>query len=269
MFFLGISVIISCQKDNEKNVPEDCFDKPIGEMVSLGEFDFNAQLFDSDSSCASCEKGYYVPVYQIPVLSSEIISTAKNVYSIPDYKFSPYVNYKWAYRHVKQPDGYSCSWTSYVICAGNIINAFAGSYPVTVSQVYSVKAGCAESKLITSLADYANTKDRNFVKARVIALNKSTTTDFDAIKQMMLLLFVNKTPFVTIAKSGSYNHYVIVYGIDWKCGLTGSKIYFTDPLDRDYYSFDANVKSLDLQSFISLMRTNTTSNFNFLEILSK
>jgi membrane-bound inhibitor of C-type lysozyme len=175
--------------------------------------------------------------------------------------------YKWAYRHVRQPTSTSCSWTSYVICAGNVANAFYRGYPVNRNQVYRVMTGCDTSKLITTLSWYANRYDRNYVHTDVSALRKSTSTYLDVIKKMLTMLYQNKTPFVTIAKSGSYGHYVTVYSIYWNKGLTGSLIYFTDSLDPDHGSFNANVKSMDLGTFLYKMRTNSNNFYNFLRVL--
>ncbi len=197
------------------------------------------------------------------------LTAAVSVFSIPTYAFRCYDNYKWGYRHVKQPDGSSCSWTSYVICTGNIAKISGRNYSVTSDQVYVVKDGCVGSKLVTSLRDYANNTDKNVVKARTISLQKSTTDCLGVFKQMMLLMYLNKTPFVTIAMSGNYTHYVTVYSIYWKVGVVGSKIYFTDSLDPDRGSFDQNVKYMDLWDFYCAMKNNSNSYYNFLELLPR
>lgn len=194
------------------------------------------------------------------------INNAVSVLSIPTYSFRCYDNYKWAYRHLKQPNSTSCSWTSYVICTGNIAAVCGRDYPVTKDQVYEVKDGCNGSKTVTALRDYANDVDRRFVRAKAIGLRKRTSDCLDVFKQMMLLLYVNKTPFVTIAKSGKYTHYVTVYAIHWKKGLVGSKIYFTDSLDKDRGSFNKNVRYMDLWDFFCAMRDNSNSYYNFLEL---
>lgn len=198
-----------------------------------------------------------------------LITNAVSALSIPTYAFRCYDNYKWAYRHVRQPDGSSCSWTSYVICTGNMAAVAGRIYPVDVDQVYEVKDGCGGSKSVIALRDYANSVDRNYVRARTIGLRKSTSDYLDVFKQMFLLMYVNKSPFVTIAMSGRYTHYVTVYSIYWKKGVVGSKIYFTDSLDPDRGSFDANIKYMDLWDFYCAMRNNSNSYYNFLELLPR
>lgn len=195
-----------------------------------------------------------------------IINNAISPFAIPNYNFRCYDNYKWAYQHVKQPDKHSCSWSSYVICTGNIAAVCGKNYPVSEDQVYVVKDGCGESQDITVIRDYANDVDRKFVKAKSISLKKNKTDYLDVFKEMMLLLYVNRTPFITISMSGKYTHYVTVYSVYWKQGIVGSKIYFTDTLDPDRGSFNKNVKYMDLWDFYCSMKKNSNKCYNFLEL---
>ncbi len=249
LFILFVSIsFFSCQKDDleidETNEEE---------FVSLGDF-----VSDENDSMVFL-KGYIRDIlFRIEV--------ATCYGGIPEYVFRCHENYKYSYRHIKQPDNSSCSWTSYVICAGNICSAFGQRYyPVTLSQMNVVKRSCNGSSLITSLANYAITRDG--LRARVVSLPKYTTSYLSVIKEMMNILEIDRIPFLAITKSGTRAHYVIVYSIHWNGDLPGSKIYFTDPLDKDNGSFEKNVKSMDLDEFLYRMKTNSNSNYNFLQIL--
>jgi len=256
MLIVSFFITVACEKDFNPvvdNIESVVVDND--SLSPLGELDPDADVFVNLSN----EKAYAISEYAI--------RTASQPKHIPIYQFRCYENYKWTYKHVKQPDGTSCSWTSYAICTGNVVNAFGAYYPVNINQVYKVRDGCGWGKYIGDLCYYANSIDRKYVRARVVSFEKKYISDFEVIKQMMLLLYVNKTPFVAIAKSGSYTHYVVVYGIHWGSNSLKSIIYFTDPLDYNYGSFNSNVRSMDLYEFVRLMRTNSNNNFNFLEIL--
>jgi hypothetical protein len=263
--------VAGCQKedvvDENQNLVDDVLSdenrpKSLGEYVPEDDQFFKENVLDyayeSESTIQKSGDFMY-----------NTINDAVSVLSIPTYAFRCYDNYKWGYRHVKQPDGSSCSWTSYVICTGNIAAVCGQTYPVTINQVYTVKNGCGGSSLITKLRDYANVTDKNVVKARTMSLQKSTNDCLGVFKQMMLLLYVNRAPFVTIAMSGNYTHYVTVYSIYWQKGVVGSKIYFTDSLDPDRGSFDQNVKYMDLWDFYCAMKNNSNSYYNFLELLPR
>lgn len=184
--------VAGCEKDDiiideNQNLIDDVLSdedrpKPLGEYVPEDDQFFKENVLDY-------ENGPETNFLKSGDAMYNLISNAVSVWSIPNYAFRCYDNYKWGYRHVRQPDGYSCSWTSYVICTGNIAAVCGRTYPVTVNQVYVVKNGCGGSKLITKLRDYANTVDRNIVKARTISLQKSTTDCLAVFKQMMLLLY--------------------------------------------------------------------------------
>lgn len=264
--------VAGCEKDDiiideNQNLVDDVLSdenrpKSLGKYVPEDDQFFKENLLDY-------ENGSETNFLKSGDAMYNLVSNVTSVWSIPNYAFRCYDNYKWGYRHVKQPDGSSCSWASYVICTGNVAAVCGRTYPVTVNQVYVVKNGCGGSKLITKLRDYANTTDRNIVKARTISLQKSTTDCLAVFKQMMLLLYVNRAPFVTIAMSGNYTHYITVYSIHWQKGVVGSKIYFTDSLDPDRGSFDKNVKYMDLWDFYCAMKNNSNSYYNFLELLPR
>lgn len=274
LLIIGVVVFLisGCEKENvvEQNqtlvfdeilLDESCCES-LGEYVPADDLFFKESVLDYYQEFENNSKA--VGDYMYNTVNNSI-----SALSIPNYAFRCYDNYKWVYRHVKQPDGSSCSWSSYVICAGNIAAVFNKNYPVTIDQIYTVKEGCGNSKVITSLRNYANSTDKEFVRAKTIALKKSTSNYLDVLKEMMLLLYVNKTPFVTIAMSGKYTHYVTVYSIYWKIGVVGSKIYFTDSLDPNRGSFDKNVKCMDLWDFYCQMRDNSNSYYNFLELLPR
>lgn len=273
LFVIGIVAmfVAGCEKedvvDENQNFVDDVFSdenrpKSLGEYVPENDEFFRENVLEYKNDIQEFfQKG--------GDFMYNTVNEALSVWSIPNYAFRCYDNYKWAYRHVRQPNGTSCSWTSYVICTGNVAAVAGCDYPVNVDHVYVVKDGCGGSKLITKLRDYANTTDRNIVKARTISLKKNTTESLAVFKQMMLLMYVNKTPFVTIAMSGNYTHYVTIYSIYWKRGLIGSKIYFTDSLDPDRGSFDKNVKYMNFWDFYCAMKNNSNSYYNFLELLPR
>jgi hypothetical protein len=268
-FLIGMSLIAtilisSCKKEYElmeineelalikDSTSIETIDEPLGQSVANDD-----EFFGEESTLKA---GYNSGIL-------DKVSRASSYKDIPNYAFRCYTNYKWGYRHLRQPDNSSCSWTSYVICTGNIASISGRSYPVSVSQVYKVKAGCGNSSYIQDLAFYGMIKDRKYVRSRVVSFSKKNTSYFSIMKEMMKLMETNKTPFLAIAKSGSKAHYLIVYSIHWKQGLTGSRIYYMDPLAYDKGSFDKNIRSMDLYEFVHLMKTNSNIYYNFLELL--
>lgn len=263
LFFLA-----GCEKDSviiddTQNFIDDSISSDNDRPESLGEYVPDDDEFFRENSLNPTDKDLQKSSDD-PMIN--IIKNAVSCFSIPSYNFRCYDNYKWAYRHVRQPDKYSCSWSSYVICTGNIAAVCDKKYPVSEDQVYDVKDGCRESQNITDIRDYANDVDRRIVKAKSISLKKSKTDYLDVFKEMMLLLYINRTPFITISMSGKYTHYVTVYSVYWKKGIVGSKIYFTDTLDPDRGSFDKNVKYMDLWDFFCAMEKNSNKCYNFLEL---
>lgn len=273
LFFLAVLsfflfFLIGCEKDelvvDENQIVDNSIvdqERPesIGEFVPSDDEFFKENLPDNVEAVHKNTKDWML----------NIIQNANSPFSIPTYAFRCYDNYKWAYRHVRQPDGRSCSWTSYVICTGDIAAACGRDYSVDVSQVYNVKELCGGSSSITALRNYANSTDYSIIRARNIGLIKSSHNYLDVFKQMMVLLYVNRTPFITIAMSGRYTHYLTIYSVYWKQGIVGSKIYFTDSLDSDRGSFNANVKYMDLWDFYCAMKNNSNSCYNFLELLPR
>lgn len=251
---------VSCEKDESVSVEiiqEENLVDIEEELFSLGEFAPDADVLVAKNEASQKS------------LDLNVIQNAKNYNDIPTKAYRCYDLFKPWYVHIRQPDNQSCSWTAYVICAGNIANAVWWGYPQNVSKVYAVKSGCGSSKTITSLANYCNSVDKNnyYLRAQVLSNPKINSSYLDVIKRMLTLLEETKTPFVTIAKSGSKAHYVTVYSIHWKKGLKGSLIYFTDSLDPDRGSFNNNIKSMDLEDFLYSMKSNSNTYYNFLRIL--
>ena len=75
-------------------------------------------------------------------------------------------------------------------------------------------------------------------------------------------LYVYQRPFIAIITSGGIGHYVVAWDIDWKCGGTGSTIYYTDPLDAPT-SFSSQLKSMSFTTFLDKMGplNNYTSSY--------
>jgi len=170
---------------------------------------------------------------------------------------SQFFTSKWAYKnkyvHIKQ---YSreCSWTSYVLAAAAIINGDLGYYyyPVTHTKITSVKNWCGSS-YIERLEKYANQVDNNYFWSTYLCKEAKTSTGrFNMIKKMLDHLYVYQKPFIAIITHNGIGHYVVVWDIDWKCGGTGSTVYYTDPLDTPTL-FMSQVKTMSFTSFLDKM----------------
>jgi len=182
------------------------------------------------------------------------ILNATSASQIPSMYFYSGSCYKNKYTHVKQYSG-ECSWTSYVLCAGAIVNGNFGSYVYTVNHpaITSVKNWC-RSSYIERLRDYANQMDGPYFGNVYLSKEYKTSTGrFNTIKQMLNHLYVYQKPFIAIITNNGIGHYVVVWDIDWKCGGTGSTVYYTDPLDYPASSFYSQRQGMNMTTFLDKM----------------
>ncbi len=218
----------------------------------------------------SCRKEVVSPVHQdeapamvsTPVDSSgstsmgglkSYIINYTSVGQIPSQFFTSKWAYKNKYVHITQYNN-ECSWTSYVLCSSAIINGDLGYYyyPVNHTKITSVKNWCGNS-YIERLRDYANQKDNTyFWNTYLCKESKNTTGRFNMIKKMLDHIYTYQKPFIAIITHNTIGHYVVVWDIDWKCGVTGSTVYYTDPLDAPTF-FMAQVKTMNLTEFLDKM----------------
>lgn len=201
-----------------------------------------------------------------------LIKKAKTVKDIPSRFFKLASAYKYSYKHVKQYDGYSCSWTSYTIGVGCVANVYY-CYPVTVDQVKYVRKRCInlggdeqEAKLVTTLRDFNRRYDRSiYVNVAVYTPSQR----FEAMKKMLLHITLNHSPFLVVStyygSSGKQGHYLIVHSIDWKCGFSGSKVYYSDCSSSNGPSLESNLKTMDFVAFLDRM-IDYPDNYNILTI---
>ena len=204
------------------------------------------------------------------------IMNANSANDIPTQMFGVDPKYKISYQHKKMNyiNGFGkCSWTSYVIAASCIIrgNYSWYSYPVNDTKVDQVMNACknrqgsyANGALITALQWYCNTNDNFKLSCFQKSTANSSSGRFLAIKYMLDHIYTEHSPFLVISSSGNCGHYLVVHSIDWKKGGTGSMVYYTDCLYMgSNTSISANLKSMDLSSFLNKMVV-ATSYYNML-----
>jgi len=187
------------------------------------------------------------------------VFAAKTYAEIPIKSYRLATIYRGSYQHLKQPDKTSCSWTSYVIVAGTMINTNS-CYPVTADKVYKVKAACSNSSMITALQTYANNYDKTYFS---LARPSLGTSAFNAVKYMIGYIDTYHTPFLAISSMSGIGHYRIVHTIEWYGSITNSYVYFTDPAVVAYTNFDTNIRSMRLDQFLSSMLV-ACNNYNVL-----
>lgn len=191
-----------------------------------------------------------------------IVFNAENADDIPTYYFYSDPQYKDAYRHLKQADNVSCSWTTYVCGMGAVTNGVANlkglsiSYPITQSQVSAVKSYCEQrGKVIGQSANHVltlyecswydwnmngelcngalNVKERIDNNTFVSYAKTDPGSRFRAIKYMLKHLANNHAPMLVVSsmqnsKKEWIGHYYLVWEIDWKQGGSGSRVLYSD-----------------------------------------
>lgn len=185
------------------------------------------------------------------------ILNATSANQIPSTYFTSHSKYKGIYyKHIHQPDGTSCSWTSYILCASSIVNGDwqATFYPVTSSKIYAFKNQCNGNSNIDTLKKYALKMDDIFFSSIYrLKESKNSTGRFNAIKQMLNHLYTYQKPFIAIITLNGIGHYVVVWDINWKVGGTGSIVYYTDPHDNPTGSWSTQKKSMNFTEFLDKM----------------
>lgn len=196
-----------------------------------------------------------------PKMSSSTILNATNASQIPSQFFQVSSIYKNSYIHLQQYAG-ECSWTSYVLCTGAIARANGNSYSATHTKVTAVKTACNNSAYIGDIASYAANYDYNLVNKSLKATPESTGR-FDMIKYMLAHINTYHTPFIALAldQSSGIGHYLTVWSIDWKCGGTGSTVYYTNTLLSAQSTFNGNLNSTSLTTFLDWMRDNPSASY--------
>ena len=116
---------------------------------------------------------------------SGTILSATNASQIPSTFLKIDPKYKSAYIHMGQPDGTSCSWTSYMLAVGAIARGNGKAYECSAAKVYRIKAACGNTSWITNLASFANSADKQYVLASYSSEANTSTGRFNAIKKML------------------------------------------------------------------------------------
>lgn len=196
----------------------------------------------------------YEPLWDEGPKSGNILNATSSS-QIPSQFFKAATKYKNAYVHVQQYSN-ECSWTSYTLAAGAIANGKGYTYNVNHTKITYVKNWCGSS-YIERLYDFATQKDDWFLSNVYLSKEPKTSAGrFTTIKQMLYHIQTYKTPFPAIITHSGIGHYVVVWSIDWKCGGTGSTVYYTDPLDPVKATFDLQVKTMDYTTFLNKMGPN-------------
>jgi len=204
-----------------------------------------------------------------PKILSSTILTATNANQIPSQMFQVNPIYKSAYVHLLQYSG-ECSWTNYVLCTGAIARANGNVYPATHAKVTAVKNDCIghagttlAASNISTLNWYAGAYDYGIIDKQLCATAQTTAGRFDMVKYMLAHINTYHSPFIALAldPNTGVGHYLIVWSIDWQVGGTGSMIYYTNTLLPVQTTFDMNLKSCSLTTFLNWMQNNTQANY--------
>ncbi|MDR0282308.1 MAG: hypothetical protein LBI53_03110 [Candidatus Peribacteria bacterium] len=174
--------------------------------------------------------------------------------------------YKNAYYHVKQKTG-ECSWTNYVIAAaavirgkGNTVYPYgAGSYE---NKVQHCKNWTNSNTAITSIESYC--KQVDIVAGYPInCTRKAVSLKTDAADEMLSHISSKGTPFLYVGGVGGIGHYFTVWSIYWGGDIYNSDVYYTNTLDAPASTFAGQVKSQNLNTFLS-SNVNNYHNLLFL-----
>lgn len=254
---LGLMTLVSCELD--QIVPEPDGQEPVSfekEMVVEESFQ------DTLENIVYASKGSSEPPY------TSWIMKASSLKDIPSQRFDIDWKYKSAYQHFKQPDGYSCSWTSCMLSLGAIINAKWGGYNISKDKVYDIKKACKNSNRITALETYIEDNHAIYVDPYRPNIGQNKTY---LIKQILNHLYVNRAPFMAIYTYTKMDgkivgHYVVVHAIDWKKGGKNSTIYYSDPAKKAKSSYKDNLYAMELSDFIDgmLILPDDLRNYNLL-----
>lgn len=187
------------------------------------------------------------------------ILNARNPNQIPSQMFAVNPIYKTAYYHYKQPDGSSCSWTSYVNCINTIVTAKRNyCYPTPINIVrqrctYTYPgASRYGASHILALEWYAAKYDQNHINY----LRRSSTNRWESTKYMLDQINKYHTPFVVRSSMSSIGHYRVVFSISWQQSESKSIVYYTDCWYANAGSFNANLRSMNLYDFLNAMKVN-------------
>lgn len=211
------------------------------------------------------------------------IMNTTSMNQIPSQLFSVDYKYKTSYQHklMNYINGFGkCSWTSYVIAAACIIKGNCNwcSYPVNDTKVNQVMNKCvqyagsyADGAAITNIKWYCQNQDYLKLSCYQKSTYNNSSGRFEAIKFMLDHLLAKHSPFLVISTSGTKGHYLIVHAINWKCGGTGSTVYYTDCLSiasGNNTSYSSNIKTMDLSSFLNKM-VNAPNMYNMFFLWTK
>ena len=254
----ALVLFVACQKEDELVVS-----KPINELSASAD----STVLASDSTMKKVQM-------KTSQISSSLILNALSYAKIPVYFYQLNPVYKLSYQHLKQQDK-CCSWTSYVIAAGCIINGYTGSpvcrYAVSQNQVSTVRKWCigraggswSGGEYILYLRDYAQRYDAEYLSTYQKSYSKSNT--LSTVKEMLYHIYTYRTPFLVTSSIGNTGHYLIVHSIDWAGTPSNSTVYYTDCNQVDQGSFSKNICSMSYDTFLSKMiKTNDYYNMLFL-----
>lgn len=195
---------------------------------------------------------------QLKIASSTIMN-ATSASQIPSQMFAVNPIYKTAYYHYKQPDNVSCSWTSYVNCINCIVTA--NNNYCYATNINTVRSRCQNSypevhkngaNHISALEWYVWKYDQSHVYYSL----KSESNRWSATKEMLAHINNYHTPFVVRSSMGNTGHYRVVFSIDWKKTESASTVYYTDCWYANNGSFNSNIRSMNLYTFLNYMIIN-------------
>lgn len=203
-------------------------------------------------------------------MSSSAILAATSASLIPSQMFAVDPMYKTSYIHVQQYSG-ECSWTSYALCTGAIARANGFTYPATHAKITAIKNACiahaaqngSSPSFIGNLDWYAGAYDYSIVNKQLRSTPKTSAGRFDMTKYMLAHINSYHTPFVALALDPQSNtgHYLTVWSINWIAGGTGSTLYYTNTLLTPQSTFNGNLKSTSLTTFLDWMRDNSQASY--------
>lgn len=181
------------------------------------------------------------------------------VYNIDSIYKSSYVHY--------QQGAVGCGPLNYVLCMRAIIR---GNNPSATyaSNIYAkwqdvITYAGYTAQTTSDLFDYWYDNDQGWgVYAYEAPYQSHNDAGKQAITESMIYQFAdNHKPFLFLgATSSGAGHYYIVWNITWTGNLNTSTIYVTDTTDPVKPSFNQQLKSYNLNSFLEMAKTNPLAN---------
>ena len=235
-------------------------------------------IFLSALMFTSCERDFLPTSDPVEVVSSEQETPKTKALTdigVGVYNIDPI--YKSSYVHYKQGE-VGCGPLNYILAMRAIIrgNNSSSNYASNIYDAWQdvITAGGTTAQTVSQLYDYWYENDRGWGVGAYMpqeTYSHKTTSGREGITEAMIYqLADNRKPllFLGAMKNRSnqwVGHYYIVWNITWRGSLSTSTIYVTDTTDSVKSSFDQQIKSYNLLTFLNNAEKNPqASNFRIL-----